>query len=66
MWWKQRWTENPTRLLLKEKGMGPFSETPRIPIPPHGGGSQGAFFVQGGLADWARLDPPSPHSYAKA
>jgi len=38
--------------------MGFFSETPTDSYPPIGGGPLGAFFVQGGLAARARLDPP--------
>jgi len=37
-----------------------FLRPPRTSIPPVGGCPLGPFFVQGGLAGWARLDPPPP------
>lgn len=44
-----------------------FLSPPDSYPPSGGGGFQGAFFVQGGLAGWARPDPPiTPHPEAKA
>jgi len=41
-----------------------FTSPPQDPYSPIG--PQGSFLVQGGLAIWAGLDPPSPRPCPKA